>query len=153
MMIEGKYLYGADSDLSEVFEIRKEVFVKEDGIDEKDEFDGLDTMCVHGIISVAGKNVGTGRILFDGDEFRIGHICILKEERGKKYGDFLVRMLVDKAFLSGANEVVVGSKINAISFYETIGFETFREKYVDSLGIERVDMKLNRLSICKECKK
>jgi len=153
MMIEGKYLYGADSDLSDVFAIRREVFINEDGLEEKHEFDGLDTMCIHGLISVAGKKLGTGRILYDGDEYRIGHICVLSEERGKKYGDFLVRMLIDKAFLCGANEVVVGSKINAIPFYETIGFEAFSEKYVDLSGIERVDMKLNKLSLCEECKK
>ncbi|MFA9463448.1 MAG: GNAT family N-acetyltransferase [Velocimicrobium sp.] len=152
-MIEGKYLYGLKSDLSEVFAIRREVFVKEDKLLECNEFDGLDTMCVHALISVEGKNLGTGRILYNGDEYRIGHICILKEERGKKYGDFIVRMLIDKAFLSGADEIMVGSKISAVSFYETIGFVKIGEEYRDASGVLRIDMKVNKGTLCRECQK
>ena len=152
-MIKGQYLYGPDSDLSDVVAIRREVFINEFHIPEKYEFDGFDTMCIHSIVSVGGKKLGTGRIFYDGDEYRIGHICILKEERGKKYGDFLVRMLIDKAFLSGAKEIVVGAKISAIPFYKNIGFVEFGKQYVDQAGIERMDMKLNKQTLCKECSK
>ncbi|MEG2071218.1 MAG: GNAT family N-acetyltransferase [Bacteroidales bacterium] len=153
VMIEGKYLFGANSDLSDVFEIRRKVFVEEENILEKYEFDDFDNYCVHGMIAVNGKKLGTGRILYDGDEYRIGHIAILKEERGKKYGDFLVRMLIDKAFLNGAQEVVVGAKISVIPFYEKIGFKQYGTIYLDTAGIERMDMKVTKVTLCKECKK
>lgn len=152
-MIEGKYLYGANDDLSDIFAIRREVFVKEMGIREQEEFDGYDTMAIHGIISVAGKKLGTGRLLYDGDQYRISHVCILKEERGKKYGDFLVRMLIDKAFLAGADEIVTGAAKETVSFYESIGFISFGEGYLDACGIVCVDMKLNKKTLKKECTK
>lgn len=152
-MIEGKYLYGADADLSDVFVIRREVFVKEAGITEQEEFDGYDTMAIHGIISVAGKKLGTGRLAFDGDEFRIGHVCILREERGKGYGDFLVRMLIDKAFLAGADEIFVRTDKETAPFYESIGFIGGEGVYTNSCGMVYLDMKLNRQTLKKECTK
>ncbi|MDK2807642.1 MAG: hypothetical protein PWP24_375 [Clostridiales bacterium] len=147
-MIEGKYLYGANDNLSEAFSIRRKVFVEEEGMEEKEEFDGFDEMCVHAVISVEGKNLGTGRILYDGDEFEIGHICILREERRKLYGDFLVRMLIDKAFLSGASEVVVYTPNRFVPFYQKIGF------FVECEEVNhKVKMKLNKGTLCKECQK
>ena len=44
--------------------------------------------------------------------YKIGRIAVKKECRGKKYGDFIVRMLVDKAFTMGAKEVFVGNLKN-----------------------------------------
>ncbi len=150
-MIEGKYLFGADDDLTEVFDIRRKVYVEEENLSEEAEFDKFDEFCVHAIISVKGKKLGTGRILYDGDSYRISHIAIIKEERGNGYGDFLVRMLIDKAFLSGAQSVIVGAKLNAIKFYEKIGFNKISEVYTDGIGIERIDMEVSRMSLCKQC--
>lgn len=152
-MIKGRYLYGNDDDLSDVFAIRKEVFINEYNLSKEEEFDGFDTMCVHALISIHGKKIGTGRICFDGDEYRIGHICILKEEREKKYGDFLVRMLIDKAFLSGAKEVVVAATSDTIPFYEKIGFVKCAINDNDFYGTNYIEMKLNKKTLCKECKK
>lgn len=150
-MIEGKFLYGADDDLSDVFQIRRRVFVEEKGISEEIEFDGLDNMCLHGLIKVQGKKLGAGRILYDGETFRLGHIAVLEDERGKKYGDFLVRMLIDRCFVSGALEVVVETGCDTAGFFEKIGF------YKSGEGSERADktnqfvMKLTKDSLCKEC--
>lgn len=150
-MIEGKFLYGADDDLSDVFQIRRRVFVEEKGISEEIEFDGLDNMCLHGLIKVQGKKLGAGRIFYDGESFRLGHIAVLEDERGKKYGDFLVRMLADRCFVSGALEVVVETGCDTAAFFERIGF------YKSGGGRESIDennqlvMKLTKDSLCKEC--
>lgn len=152
-MIEGKFLYGADDDLSDIFEIRRSVFVDEEGISEETEFDGLDHVCLHGIIKVEGKKLGAGRILYDGDTFWIGHIAILKEERGKKYGDFLVRMLLDRCFNSGAQVVLAQTKPGTERFFEKIGFCKCSDVYEAAGGILQVDLRLTKDSLCKECDK
>ena len=75
--------------------------------------------------------VATGRLIFLENWFKIGRIAVKKECRGKHYGDFVVRMLLDKAFSMGAKEVFVGAQAHAISFYERIGFVKQEEEYYE----------------------
>lgn len=150
-MIEGKFLSGED-DLTEAFEIRRQVFQIEQKVDPKLEFDEYDKSAVHVVIHTRDKAVATGRIIKKDNTYKIGRIAVLQEERGKKYGDFVVRMLIDKAFQSGAEEVMVGSQIQAVGFYRKIGFEVYGEEYVEA-GINHIAMKLKKEALCKECRK
>lgn len=148
-MIKGVYLNGEDN-LTDVLAIRKKVFVEEQKISEEIEFDGMDAYAIHAVAYEADKAVATGRIIYDGDTYKIGRVAVLKEERGKKYGDFIVRMLVDKAFLHGAEEVILGSQLHAAGFYEKIGFEQYGEIFEEA-GIPHIHMKLKREGLCKKC--
>lgn len=150
-MIEGRFLYGADDDLSDVFQIRRKVFVEEKGISEDNEFDGFDNMCLHGLIKVQGKMLGAGRIFYDGETFRLGHIAVLADERGKKYGDFLVRMLIDRCFVSGALEVVAETGYDTAGFFEKIGFYKSGGVNAGTDDNKQIILKLTKDSLCKEC--
>lgn len=123
-MIQGKLL-SYDSDLSEALEIRRQVFVKEYQRSEAEEFDEQDSIAIHVIVYEQGeqkKPVATGRIVFDGITCEIGHIAVLKEYRNREYGDFAVRMLINKAFTSGIHEVSVKAPGQLINFFQKIGF-------------------------------
>lgn len=148
-MIEGKFIYG-DQDLSEIFAIRREVFCKEQKISEEEEFDELDKKALHVIISEKGKKLAVGRLVKEEDYFKIGRIAVLKEFRGMYYGDFVVRMLVDKAFQLGAKEVHISAQTYAIGFYEKIGFKVEGEEYMEA-GIPHIPMKLVRTDLCTGC--
>lgn len=148
-MIEGKFLQG-NQDLSEVFEIRRDVFCKEQNISEEDEFDALDREALHVIISEKQQKLAVGRLVILNDYYKIGRIAVLKEFRGMQYGDFVVRMLVDKAFILGAKEVHVGAQTYAKGFYEKIGFQVEGEEYMEA-GIPHVPMKIVMGSLCTGC--
>ncbi len=148
-MIEGKFIHG-DQDLSVIFQIRREVFCKEQKISEEEEFDGLDQKALHVIISEKQCNLAVGRLVVIEDYYKIGRIAVLKEYRGMYYGDFVVRMLVDKAFQLGAKEVHVGAQTYAKGFYEKIGFKQEGEEYME-VGIPHIPMKLIRGSLCTGC--
>lgn len=124
MLIQGKLLsYG--SDLSEALEIRRQVFIKEYQKSETEEFDEKDSLAIHVIVyeqSEQKRPIATGRIVFDGSVCEIGHIAVLKEYRNLKYGDFTVRMLINKAFVSGIHEVNVKTPGQLIGFFTKIGF-------------------------------
>lgn len=150
MVIQGKILSYGD-DLAEVFRIRKEVLIEEFGISEEIEFDGLDEHAMHVIVYEEGirkplsgelseeKNaVATGRIVYDGISCEIGHIAVIKEFRGKKYGDFTVRMLLNKAFTGGVKEVVVNIDPRLEEFYHKIGFK--RVSSSDEEGFSQLKM-------------
>ena len=152
MFIQGKYFYYGD-DISAAFEIRKQVFVIEQGVAAEEEFDSLDDLSVHVLVYALGESqraVATGRVYYDGQNYRIGRVAVLKDERGKKYGDFVVRMLANKAFLSGAQEVYINAQVTAIPFYEKIGFICFGEEFVEA-DIKHISMKLISGSLCRDC--
>ncbi len=151
MLVEGKFR-SYEEDLTDAFEIRRKVFQEEQGVDPEIEFDELDKAAMHVIIYVADKAVATGRLIFDGETYRIGRVAVLKEERGKQYGDFVVRMLADRAFQSGAKEVLLGSQVQVREFYEKLGFVSYGEEYIEA-GIRHIPMKLKAASMCSHCKK
>jgi predicted GNAT family N-acyltransferase len=129
MLIQGKILsYGAD--ISEAIEIRRQVFIHELNMDEKEEFDDQDSYAAHVIVYEQGDRinpVATGRIIFDGVNCEIGHIAVLKEYRNRKYGDFAARMLINKAFTSGIHEVSIKTPNSLIDFFRKIGFHIQKE--------------------------
>lgn len=154
MMVEGKFISYQDEDLDKVFDIRRQVFQIEQGVDAELEFDDLDKEAVHVLVTVGGKAVACGRLLKESDTdcFRIGRVAVLKEERGRQYGDFVVRMLVDRAFQAGAKEIVLGSQLYAVDFYRKIGFVPFGEEYLDA-GIKHIPMIMKTGGMCRDCQK
>ncbi|ABX44285.1 GNAT family N-acetyltransferase [Lachnoclostridium phytofermentans] len=160
MYIQGKLIHPGE-DLTECFEIRKEVFVKEQGIPEELEFDDLDQTALHCLIfstdneqnKEQNKAVATGRlILLEDGTFKIGRIAVRKEERGKHYGDMLVKILISKSFECGAKTVKLSAQVRAIKFYESIGFKTVGDVYIED-GIEHISMQLEQQDLCRTCQK
>ncbi len=160
MYIQGKLIHPGE-DLSECFKIRKEVFVEEQGIPEELEFDNLDKTAIHCLIFSTenievmeqNKAVATGRLILSEDgTFKIGRIAVRKEERGKHYGDMLVKMLISKAFECGARNVKLSAQVRAVKFYESIGFTTLGKVYMED-GIEHIGMELKQQDLCKTCQK
>lgn len=152
MLIQGKYLYFED-DKTEVYDIRRQVFHVEQGVSLEEEFDEIDDLAVHVLVFTSdepSRAVATGRVFFDGDNYKIGRVAVLKSERGKKYGDFVVRMLANKAFIAGADEIHINAQVVAVPFYEKIGFISYGDEF-DEAGIKHVSMKLKSGSLCKEC--
>lgn len=153
-MICGRYYLGLDH-MNEIAPIRLEVFGAEQGIKENIIFDETDEVAVHAIVYKDINRtipVGAGRLYKtdNGEEYKIGRIAVKKEERGQGFGDFIVRMLVDKALMMGADRVLVGSQPHAVAFYEKIGFRPTGEKYVEA-GIEHTVMEIRQNTICKAC--
>lgn len=162
MLIQGKILTYGD-DLTEAFQIRKKVFVEEQGIPEDLEFDDLDSLAMHVIVYEEDPNwktndkaykkaVATGRIIFDGSTCKIGRIAVLKEHRKMKYGDFTVRMLLNKAFTAGIGEVRLDAQYTALAFYEKIGFHVSGEPFNEA-GIKHFPMVIHMQDVKTTCKK
>lgn len=154
MLVEGKLLsYG--SDLSEVYRIRQNVFIDEMGMTEEDEFDGQDDIAMHVIVyeeSGSRNAVATGRICLDGTICEIGHIAVLKEFRNKKYGDFAVRMLINKAIIAEIKEIVCYSLQETVAFFQTIGFHLVGDEIMYN-NQKRYKMILNESDIITACQK
>ncbi len=153
-MIQGKLLSYYDN-LEQVNEIRKKVFVDELNIPENIIFDKNDKNAIFVLVYEEGykenrniKNpVATGRICYDGEICIIDNIAVLKDFRRKQYGDFAVRMLVNKAFTAGIYNINVYTVSELIKFYEKIGFTL--EKREDK---KHFDCKMSLDSNCLKTK-
>lgn len=137
-MIRTKWING-DKDIDAAIHIRTEVFVKEQNVPPEIEIDGTDANAIHLIVYDEALPVATGRILKIDDEYVLGRIAVLKEQRGRGYGDLVVRMLIRRAYEMGADKQIIHSQTHAASFYERLGFTRFGEEYAEA-GIPHINM-------------
>lgn len=139
-MISNRWFLGAD-DISDALTIRDSVFVKELGCHEGHEFDALDKAALHLVLYADDIAVGCARMVSQDGYFKFGHIAVLKEHRGKHYGDLIMRLLLFKAFDIGAKEARLDALPKARVFYERFGFVRCADDTLDA-GITRIPMKV-----------
>ena len=151
-MITNKWIDG-NGGIGDSRMIRREVFIKEQGIRERDEFDDLDKSCTHLILYDDDKPVATGRMYFIGDKVCIlGRIAVLKKSREQHIGDMLVRMLLDKGLQKGAKSFELSSQVQAKSFYERYGFEEFGGEYKEAkIPHTRMKVSADKVKLPRKC--
>lgn len=104
-----------------LLQIRYAVFVDEQGVPAELERDDADTSALHLLaIAADGRPVGTGRLLPDG---HIGRMAVLAAYRGQGIGTQLVQELLRLAGRRGLEQVFLDSQVQAIRFYERLGFQ------------------------------
>lgn len=150
-MIRGQYLYNGD-DLSTAFYVIEQAFEKVSNNDEALKLDQNDNDSIYVVVYTENKAVATGKLYKDKekDRYYIDKIAVLKEERGKKYGDFVVRMLIDKAFQLGEKDIFIKTRMSDMLFFEKIGFSTIDEEFEED-GSCYIEMKISLGGLCKEC--
>jgi predicted GNAT family N-acyltransferase len=148
-MIYAEIVHGLNG-LKEQYRIRREVFVKEQGMDENTEKDGLDKECLHVLVFDNKEAVGTGRVINTENGPLIGRIAVLKEYRGNQYGDLIVRKLVDCCFRQGEKSVEVHSQLPVIKFYTGIGFEISGEEFLEN-GKTHISMIMTKDNFKSKC--
>jgi predicted GNAT family N-acyltransferase len=141
-MITSAFIPGTE-DLSEVFAIRKEVFVEEQSISEEEEFDEFDAQALHLIVYVDEQPAATGRIWHDGKAFHFGRLAVRKTFRGQKIGDLALRLLLYKSFSSGAEVVEISAQTYIVPLYKKFGFKEYGEEYIEA-GIPHIAMKVSK---------
>jgi predicted GNAT family N-acyltransferase len=120
--------------------VRLPVFVEEQKVDAREEFDDVDIVCRH-ILAVdpAGKAIGTGRI---DDKGKIGRLAVLPEWRKSGVGRAILQKAVDLAREGNLKRVYLHAQVSAMGFYEREGFRSYGERFVEA-GIEHVAMERN----------
>ena len=130
-MITSAFIAG-NKDHSEALALRKEVFVDEQGCSEDEEFDGFDEHALHLVIYVDEAPAACGRIWHGGSGFRIGRLAVKKQFRRQKLGDLALRLLLYKAFNSGAETVSINAQTYIMPLYEKFGFKAYGEEFMDA---------------------
>lgn len=124
--------------------LRIEIFVKEQGVPEENEFDDYDMQVPHLVIFLDDEPVATGRVIpYGEDTVKIGRIAVKKEKRGLHLGEKIVLELLCKSKEDGAKTVRVGAQTHAVGFYEKCGFKLLGTSEYLEENIPHYDMILN----------
>lgn len=137
-MIEIKKV-STKEEMDQVFDIRREVFIKEQGVPEEIEMDELDAEAVHVLAVVNGVPAGCGRLLRIGNDAKIGRVAVRKDMRRMGIGDGICRLLISMARDSGAEKIIANAQLTAEGFYSKLGFVRDSDVFMEA-GIEHVRM-------------
>lgn len=147
-MVYAKVLSNKDK-LDDVNEILREVFIKEYKYSEDDIFDSTSNH-FHVIIYEGIKDgypLATGRLLIDNNIAKLKWIAVREKYRGMKYGDMVVRMLVEKARIQSCTDIEVDIPTHLIEMFKNIGFLP-----VENIAENSIRMKYNYLHL-NQCQK
>ena len=110
--------------------IRRAVFIEEQGVQEAEEWDGLDEGAYH-VLAVTGDDVpvGTGRLLLEG---RIGRMAVLKPWRRRGVGGAILELLLDLARKEGLGTVELHAQTHAVRFYAAHGFTAYGKTFEEA---------------------
>jgi len=124
-------------DLPAIHRIRQQVFVEEQGISARLEWDGRDTLCRHVLASDLQRvPIGTGRL---DPEARIGRMAVLPPWRRHGVGSALLDTLLRLAQDLGHREVVAHAQCDVVEFYRKAGFREQGRPFSEA-GIEHLIM-------------
>ncbi|MFF2081765.1 GNAT family N-acetyltransferase [Kitasatospora sp. NPDC058162] len=132
-----------EADLELVRAVRREVFVVEQNVPEELEYDEYDATSVHVLaVGADGTGLGTGRLIF-GDQARkltggvdgrvlLGRLAVVAAARGTGLGADLVRAIEAAGRERGAVEVELHAQVQALGFYERLGYVAEGPVYDDA---------------------
>ena len=112
---------------NDVVLIRTGVFVEEQHF--CDEFDDIDSYATHLVAYENETPIAVARVFYDEKEqrYKVGRFAVRKPYRGKGIGLEMVKKACEVAKEMGATEVYLHSQVQAIPFYEEVGFSAFGE--------------------------
>lgn len=122
-------------DQQRAFELRRRVFVEEQGVSEAEEYDGLDGACHHVLVLADGRPAGTGRWRPQPDEpgvARLERIAVLAELRGNGVGALVTREMMRWAKEEGYTQAYLHAQEHALGFYAKLGFVAEGERFMDA---------------------
>ena len=123
-------------DNAEIRRIREAVFVAEQSVPAELEWDAEDQEAVHFLALEGDFAIGTARLLADGE---IGRVSVLKDWRGLKVGDALLKAAIVEAEHRDLKQQKLIAQVHASEFYQRHGFQVVSEEFLEA-GISHVEM-------------
>lgn len=140
-MIEIKKVFFSDKkEIEKCFNIRKEVFVKEQKCDPKDEYENEEES-THFLLLDNNEPVATSRYRKTQFGIKMERFAVLSSKRKKGYGLKILNFMIKD--LSNNKEVkYLHAQVQVVGFYEKVGFKKIGEKF-DEVGIMHYKMILD----------
>ncbi|UCC94030.1 MAG: GNAT family N-acetyltransferase [Thermoplasmata archaeon] len=133
-----------EEEVEHAFDIRREVFVVEQGYTEEQEFDEAEPLALHVLAQLipgcattpgAARHLGAARLLLDSSEdppiAYVSRLSVLKFARRMGLGKAIVEFVLDGAKEMGCIKARAGSQKTALDFWGRLGFRPTGEEYMD----------------------
>ena len=148
-MLTMKWFFG-DQGLEDAHNVRRAVFIDEQGLTEAEEYDGTDYACTHLVAYEDDTPVATGRVMLYGDDYIIGRVAVLKSHRGKNLGLGIMQALIEACYSMGGERQILHAQLHARVFYEKLGFIAYGEEFMEA-NIPHIAMeRFGPIGCCKK---
>ena len=119
-----------NKDKERCFSVRREVFVREQNISEKVEFDDINFNPTYFIATYKNESVGTARYRFTDRGVKLERFAVLKSFRnlgvGKKLVDYIINIIGHEKF------IYLHAQESVIEFYFKLGFKKIGSPFFEA---------------------
>jgi len=134
-------LVTGDVELQEACEVRRQVFVREQGIAEDLVFDGHDREALHMVVKDRDRVMGSARVRFLADnQAKLERMAVLKRYRGKGIGREMLLFLNEIWKDRQVQQVIIHAQLEVVSFYRLCGFDKVGTPFREA-GIKHIKMR------------
>lgn len=117
----------------QAFEVRRKVFVDEQGVPVHIEMDEYDDTATHFVGYDLEQPIAAARIRESESGIgKIERVCVLSEYRGQHVGMLLMNEMEEFARTTGFFTLKLNSQSYAIPFYEKLGYEVSSPEFMDA---------------------
>lgn len=125
------------------FDVRKTVFVEEQGVPLHLELDEFDKTAAHFIVQENNHTIAAARVReISPGVGKIERVCVLKEYRGKRLGMLIMEQVEKYAVECGWEKLKLNAQSYAVPFYEKLGYVVtspeFLDAYIPHRAMEKV---------------
>ncbi|GAB2554888.1 GNAT family N-acetyltransferase [Spirosoma areae] len=140
------------TDLESAFAIRRQVFVEEQRVSAREEYDEFETTSTHFLAYLDGTPAGTARWRRTSNGVKLERFAVLAGFRGKGVGKALVRAVLDDVFSQQPEpieRIYLNAQVTAMPLYAGFGFVAVGPMFEEA-GIQHYKMVLPGSAYAKE---
>lgn len=127
--------------MPEAFEVRRQVFVREQGISEDLVFDGHDRGALHMVVKDGERVIGSARVRFLADnQAKLERMAVLKRYRRKGIGKEMLLFLDTVWKDKQVQQVIIHAQLEVVPFYKLCGFDELGLPFQEA-GIKHIKMR------------
>lgn len=136
MTRDGVFVADDEEKRDDAFDVRRAVFVEEQGVPESLEWDEYEETATHFVAYDEGQPVGAARFReydLDGDRVcKVERVAVLEAARGEDWGRRLMESLEAEAGDASFDRFYLHAQTTARDFYEKLGYEQVGEEFLEA---------------------
>ncbi|KYG90846.1 GNAT family N-acetyltransferase [Metasolibacillus sp. FSL H7-0170] len=123
----------SEEQLQRAFDIRKKVFVEEQGVPIHLELDEYDKTSYHFIVTEGERTIAAARLReYEPLVGKVERVCVLNEYRGKRLGALLMEHIEQVAKEKNWKKLKLNAQSYAIPFYEKLQYTVTSPEFLDA---------------------
>ena len=127
--------------MQQAFEVRRQVFVREQGISEDLVFDGHDREALHMVVKDGERVIGSARVQFLTDnQAKLERMAVLKRYRRKGIGREMLLFLDTVWKDKQVQQIIIHAQLEVVPFYKLCGFDEVGLPFREA-GIKHIEMR------------